>query len=107
MKINAVTSAIFLLVILGFGAYLESPYSFINKDFAYSNDQPVLAQPAEMEKPADVPELVDKLVKTEKVDGYTVETYEEFEVYKDKDGNEIKSEPTGKRETLKYWNNKE
>ncbi|WP_223590019.1 hypothetical protein [Neobacillus bataviensis] len=107
MKNKTVISVFFLLVILGFAAYLDSPYSFINNNYAYSDDQPVLAQPVEVEKPENVPELVDKLEKTKKEDGYIIETYEEYEVYKDQNGKVIKSEPTGKTETLKYWDYKD
>lgn len=103
MNIKTVTSVAFLLVTLGFAAYLDSPYSFLNNKYAYTADQPVIAQPVEVEPSGDVPELEEKLVKTEKVNGYIVETYEEYEVYKDKDGNVIKSEPTGKTDSIRYW----
>jgi hypothetical protein len=107
MKLKTFTSMLFLLAALGFAAYLDSPYSFINIDHAYSTDQPVMAQPVEVEPSSDVPVLEEKLEKTEKVPGYIVETYQEYEVYKDKDGNVIKSEPTGKIETLQYWNDQQ
>ena len=103
MKLKTFVSICFLLVTLGFAAYLDSPYSFINKDYAYSADQPVMAQPVEIEPSNDVPVLEEKLEKTEKMAGYIVETYQEYEVYKDKDGNVLKSEPTGKIDTLQYW----
>jgi hypothetical protein len=107
MKIKTFTSVLFLVAALGFAAYLDSPYSFINEDYAYSTDQPVMAQPVEVEPSSDIPVLEEKLEKVERVDGYIVETYQEYEVYKDKDGNVIKSEPTGKIETLQYWNNQQ
>lgn len=103
MKRKTVTSVFLLLVMLGLAAYLDSPYSFLNKNYAYTTDQPVMAQPVEVEQSSDVPELEEKLVNTKRVDGYIVETYEEFEVYKDKDGNVIKSEPTGKTDSIRYW----
>lgn len=103
MKRKTFTNVCFLIAILGFAAYLDSPYSFLNKDYAFSNDQPVMAQPVEVEPSEDTPVLEEKLEKREKVDGYILETYEEYEVYKDKDGNVVKSEPTGKTDTLKYW----
>jgi hypothetical protein len=105
MKLKTFICICFLLVTLGFSAYLDSPYSFINKDYAYSSDQPVMVQPVEVVPSPDVPVLEEKLIKTEKVDGYIVETYEEYEIYKDKDGNVLKSEPTGKIDTLQYWDN--
>ena len=107
MKLKTFISIFCLLVTLGFAAYLDSPYSFINKDVTYSADQPVMAQPVEVEPSSDIPVLEEKLEKIEKVDGYIVETYQEYEVYKDKDGNVIKSEPTGKIDTLQYWNDQE
>jgi len=103
MKIKTLTKGLFLLLTLGLVAYLESPYSFLNKNYAYSADQPVMAQPTDVEPPADIPVLEEKLEKTEHVDGYTVETYQEFEVYRDKKGNVTKRVPTSKTETLKYW----
>jgi hypothetical protein len=103
MKTKTFTNGLFLLLIVGLVAYLESPYSFLNKNYAYSADQPVVAQTAEMEPQTDIPVLEEKLEKTEHVDGYTVETYQEFEVYRDKDGNITKKIPTSKTETLKYW----
>ncbi|WP_040208972.1 hypothetical protein [Neobacillus jeddahensis] len=103
MKLKTITFVAFLLVCLGFAAYLDSPYSFLNVNYSYTADQPVIAEPASLEPSTDVPVLEEKLEKSERVDGYIVETYEEYEIYKDIDGNVIKSEPTGKTDTLKYW----
>jgi hypothetical protein len=103
MKKKTFANGLFLLLILGLVAYLESPFSILNKNYAYSADQPVIAQPAEIAPPTDIPVLEEKLEKTEHVDGYTVETYQEFEVYRDKAGNITKKVPTSKTETLKYW----
>jgi Rieske Fe-S protein len=107
MKLKKFIVVCFLITTLAFGAYLDSPYSFINKNYAYSADQPVIAQHVEVEPSSDIPVLEEKLEKTERVDGHIVETYQEYEVYKDKDGNVIKSEPTGKTETLQYWNDQQ
>ena len=107
MKLKTFVSICCLLVTLGFAAYLDSPYSFINKNYAYSTDQPVMVQPVDVEPSPDVPVLEEKLINTEKVDGYIVKTYEEYEVYKDKDGNVLKSEPTGKIDTLQYWDDQQ
>ncbi|MFL6559555.1 MAG: hypothetical protein ACJ8MO_26005, partial [Bacillus sp. (in: firmicutes)] len=96
-------SVFFVVILLGFSAYLDSPYSFLNKDYAYSNDQPVTAISAAVEPTTNVPETKERLVKREKEDGYIIETYEEYEIYKDKDGHVVKSEPTGQTDTLKYW----
>jgi hypothetical protein len=48
------------------------------------------------------PSLEDKLVDTKLVDGYTVETYQEFEIYKDKNGNIEKVVPTSHFDYLRY-----
>ncbi|MGV3464570.1 MAG: hypothetical protein ACO1OT_04675 [Heyndrickxia sp.] len=48
------------------------------------------------------PTLEERLVGTEEVDGYTVETYQEFEIYKDKDGNIQKVVPTTNFNYVKY-----
>jgi hypothetical protein len=106
LNAKAFTNGLFLFFILSLVAYLDSPYSFLNKNYAYSADQPVIAQPAEVEPPTDLPVLEEKLEKTTHVDGYTVETYQEFEVYRDKNGNVTKRVPTSKTETLKYWDKK-
>ncbi|MEH7418149.1 hypothetical protein V7266_23045 [Neobacillus drentensis] len=103
MKRKTFISVFFAVILLGFSAYLDSPYSFLNKNYAYSNDQPAVAIPASVESSTNVPETKEKLVKREKEAGYIIETYEEYEVYKDKDGQIVKSEPTGQTDTLKYW----
>ncbi|PLS09481.1 hypothetical protein [Neobacillus cucumis] len=103
MKRKTYFSVFFVVILLGFSAYLDSPYSFLNKDYAYSNEQPVQALPAAVEPSTDVPDTEERLVKREKKDGFILETYEEYEVFKDKDGHILKSEPTGQTDTLKYW----
>ncbi|PFO08490.1 hypothetical protein COJ85_03085 [Bacillus sp. AFS076308] len=103
MKRKTFISVFFAVILLGFSAYLDSPYSFLNKNYAYSNDQPAAAVPIAVEPSTDVPDTEERLVKREKKNGYIFETYEEYEVYKDKDGHILKSEPTGQTDTLKYW----
>ncbi|MED4224701.1 hypothetical protein [Neobacillus cucumis] len=103
MKRKTFICGLFALILLGFSAYLDSPYSFLNKNYAYSNDQPAAAISASAEPSTDVPETKEKLVKREKKNGYIIETYEEYEVYKDENGDITKSEPTGQSDTLKYW----
>lgn len=104
MKTKA--SAIFFLVlVLGFTAYLDSPYSFLNQPYTYSASEPVIASPALVDSipSTKAPEIVEKLEKRTKENGYIVETYREYEVYKDNNGETIKSVPTTKTDTLKYW----
>ncbi|MCM3727521.1 hypothetical protein M3226_17740 [Neobacillus cucumis] len=103
MKRKNFISVFFAVILLGFSAYLDSPYSFLNKNYAYSNDQPAAAVPAAEEPSTDIPATEERLVKRERKNGYIFETYEEYEVYKDKDGHILKSEATGQTDTLKYW----
>ncbi|OIK13272.1 hypothetical protein BIV60_14385 [Bacillus sp. MUM 116] len=99
------TSILALFFLLAFAAYLDSPFSFINKNHSYTATaikqkvaRPVTAAPSD-----EGPDLEEKLEKVEKVDGYFVETYQEYEVYKDDKGKVIKEIPTDHTETLKYW----
>lgn len=103
MKRKTFISVFFVLILLGFSAYLDSPYSFLNKDYAYSNDQPAAAIPAAEASSTDVTETEERLVERVEKNGYIIETYEEYEVSKDKDGHILESEPTGQTNTLKYW----
>lgn len=104
MKAVTFRNGLFLLLLIVLMAYLDSPYSILNKGYVYTEDQPASAQPIESEdEDTNSFVLEDKLEYTEKVDGYIVEIYQEFEVYRDKNGNVIKSIPTSKTETLKYW----
>jgi hypothetical protein len=99
-------SLLFLILIIGFAAYLDSPYSFLNKNYSYSADQPAAAQPMSKMIPTDTPDTEEKLVHKEKVNGYIVETYREYEVYKDAEGNVKKEVPTSQYDELKYWDYK-
>ncbi|HWO95357.1 MAG TPA: hypothetical protein VNM45_03250 [Bacillus sp. (in: firmicutes)] len=49
-------------------------------------------------------ELEVKLVNREEVDGYTVETYREYEIYRDKEGKVKESIPTSNYEYIRYMN---
>jgi hypothetical protein len=103
MKSKTFRNGLFLFLTLGLVAYLDSPFSFLNINYAYMADQPVIATLAKVDPPQDVPVMEEKLEKSEKVDGYIVETYQEFEVYRDQFGKVTKRVPTSKTETLKYW----
>ncbi|MGG5254036.1 hypothetical protein ACQYAD_11130 [Neobacillus sp. SM06] len=100
-----VSAVFFLVLTLGFMAYLDSPYSFLNRDFTYSASEPVTAVPTPNDQIPSTkqPDTVEKLEKRTKENGYIVETYREYEVYKDSNGNVTKSVPTSKTDTLRYW----
>ncbi|MEH7108362.1 hypothetical protein [Bacillus sp. JJ1764] len=104
MKRRTYISAVLLLSTLVLVAYLDSPYSILNKNYSYTAGQPATVEAVNTEPPTDLPELMEKKVKSEKVGDYIVETYEEYEIHRDKDGKIIDHEPTGKTETLRYWN---
>ena len=103
-----VPAVFFLLLTLGFMAYLDSPYSFLNRDFTYSASEPVttVANTKNQIPSTKQPDTVEKLEKQTKENGYIVETYREYEVYKDSNGNVTKSVPTSKTDTLRYWDYK-
>lgn len=105
MKLQTFTMLLFLFFLLAFSSYLDSPYSVINKDYSYMTSEPAVAQPVEVERPSEMPVLEQKLDHVKIIDGYYVETYQEYEVYYDKDDNVIKREPTSKTETVRYWEN--
>lgn len=97
------TTFLFLCIIVLLVAYLDSPYSFIHSGFSYSTSEPAVAQPVEVEPPTDVPVLENRLESVEKMDGYYVEIYQEYEVYYDEEGKVVKREPTSKTESVRYW----
>ena len=95
-----------LLILIGITAYLDSPYSILNRNYSLSADQPAVVQPMSKMVSSDESGIEEKLVKKAKVGGYIVETYREYEVYKDKDGNVSKKVPTSQYDELKYWDYK-
>lgn len=105
MKIvNHFTTFLILCIIVALVAYLDSPYSFIYNDYSYSTvSETAIAQPVEVEPPTDVPVLEYMLDDVEKMNGYFVETYQEYEVYYDEKGKVVKREPTSKTESIRYW----
>ncbi len=98
------TTLLFLMIIVALVAYLDSPYSFVHSGYAYSTiSEPAVAQPVEVEPPAGVPVLEYMLDDIQKMNGYYVEIYQEYEVYYDKEGKVVKREPTSKTESVRYW----
>lgn len=83
-------------------AYLDSPFSIMNKN--YSNVTEGTRQASVIfEKPA--PNLVEyemKLADRQKRNGYIIETYQEYEVKRNREGKIIESLPTSKVEEIKY-----
>lgn len=103
MKAKTFRNYLFLFLLIVLMAYLDSPYSILNKGYVYTKDQPASAQPVSIDKPTELPEIEERLEDVVRENGYIVETYQEYEVYRDQDGTITKEEPTDKTETLKYW----
>lgn len=104
-------SFIGILIILVYVSNLEA-FDIKNSDEYFgslyyldhsSADQPASADLGVEENiESIVPVLELKLVKQEKVNGHLIETYREYEVYKDANGEVMKRNPTGHYEFLKY-----
>ncbi|PLT29610.1 hypothetical protein [Peribacillus deserti] len=88
--------------LLAFAAFMETPGILQEKDTSSMQAVYGPSEDEETSKETEVPILESRLIHTEKEDGYIVETYQEYEVFKDKSGNEIKSVPTTKVEYLRY-----
>jgi hypothetical protein len=102
--ISHFTTLLFLMIIVAFVAYLDSPYSFVHSGYSYSTiSEPAVAKPVDVEPPADVPVLEYMLDDVQEMNGYYVEIYQEYEVYYDKEGKVVKREPTSKTESVRYW----
>lgn len=102
--------------------YLESPYSVMNKPYATSSSIPYEVAIAEESEPVSIEENDDtneETLETEEiaalnfslemvleskseVDDNIVETYREYEIYKDENGQVVKKVPTSKYEYLRY-----
>lgn len=105
---SKVMIGVFLLILLGAMAYLNS---FTAKTDVISTSQvsvpldesdEAIASGNDVIHQVEPDELESKLVDTEIIDGYLVETYREYEIYKDEDGNVTKIAPTSNYNYLKY-----
>jgi len=95
-------SLIGLIIAIFTTAYLDSPYSFMNKNYSTVTEG---SRPAAVmfEKPApNLVELEMKLIDQQERNGYIIETFREFEVKRNKEGKVIESVPTAKVEIIKY-----
>lgn len=98
------TTFLILCIIVALVAYLDSPYSFIHSGYSYSTiSEPAVAQPVDVEPPTDVLVLETRLDSVQRMDGYYVEIYQEYEVYYDENGKVVKRDPTSKTESVRYW----
>lgn len=101
MKKNAIFFILILLV--AFVAYMETPTARINKEYVYYYGETNESEEANTSTESlGAPELEYQLDSTVKEDGYIVETYREYEIYKDKNGEVIKTKATANTQTIKY-----
>lgn len=96
--------------------YLESPYSLFNKQYATISSIPyevAMSKQAETvstnEGPSEKEEItalnfsLDMVLENKsEVDGVIVETYQEYEIYKDENGKVVKKIPTSHFDYLRY-----
>jgi hypothetical protein len=91
-----------VLVIVGIASLLESPY-FIDQHKGEFYSIPASANVEEEEEADYVMSLEKELVGKDIIDGYVVEEYQEFEVYRDQEGQIVKSVPTSNFDYLRYF----
>ncbi|MFT8322586.1 MAG: hypothetical protein ABF649_17005 [Bacillus sp. (in: firmicutes)] len=96
-------AAIIVLILLAFAAYVETPTASINKDYVYFyGDTDETQEVNTAEESTGAPELEYKLDSTMKEDGYLVETYREYEIYKNDNGEVVKTIATNHTQSIKY-----
>lgn len=93
-----------VIVLLAFIAYIETPTASINKNqvLFYSptnEDQEVSSNTDEI---FGAPELEYKLEETKEEDGFIVEVYREYEIYKNRQGDIVKTVATDNTEFIHY-----
>jgi len=96
---------VIIVAVVAMIGYLDSP-QFFEKEQAIVSI-PVPADDAETattetEESAALPEFENRLVDLKEEDGYAVEVYQEYEVYKDEQGNVIERIPTENYHYLRY-----
>lgn len=98
----------FILVVAAIAiiGYFDSP-KFAEKEqsvstFPFPEEETTSATAAEEEEIKGIPELENRLVDMYQEDGYSIEVYQEYEVYKDEQGNVIERVPTENYDYLRY-----
>ncbi|MCH1627005.1 hypothetical protein [Fredinandcohnia quinoae] len=95
-----------LIIILGIISFIESEVVKNKETIVFSGlspDEQVDAKVENENLENLIPSLEMVLVDTQVVNGNTVETYQEYEVYKDKHGEIIQKVPTEYYEFLEFW----
>jgi hypothetical protein len=115
MLMKKIIVSIGLLACLGITFYYDTSTAFLSSEFRSS----ILYSPNEVEAiaiteqdvetdaevdPTDsiIPSLEYIFESQEEVDGYMIETYREYEIYRDENGDMIKKVPTSHFDFLKY-----
>ena len=122
-KVLPIAGLLFSILVI---CYFESPYSIINNEYAQVASIPnevLLAEDQEANNTAPEATETEEVANTEgneeiaalnyslemvlesktKKDGYIVETYREYEFYRDENGQVIKKVPTSNENTLRYY----
>jgi hypothetical protein len=111
---SMIFTILFLLFIFGTTAYLETTTvkeedtsGFLTSIPTVHEDEVTIAddQIEDGLLNSMIPTLEDKLVDTQLIDGYVVEEYREYEVYRDQEGKILKSVPTTNYSYIKYMKN--
>ncbi|MBT2669164.1 hypothetical protein J7J00_27700 [Bacillus sp. ISL-4] len=100
----------FLLMVLVPTLYLESSYleSLYNTEpliigqESENESEPAMAESKEQKKESLSFELDERLINKEVIDGYLVDTYREYELYKDQSGKVLKVIPTSNYNYIRY-----
>lgn len=108
-----IMSLLGILICLGLAFYFDSSTANVTNEFRSS----ILYTPEEMEAVAIqnedtqtvsdptqsmIPDLEYFLENKEEVNGYIIETYREYEIYTDENGNTMKKVPTSHYDYLRY-----
>lgn len=95
---------IVVLAIIGVIAILESPKMAIDQFTVDFYESIPVGGTIETDEVQDENMTLEKeLISKDIIDGYIVETYQEFEVYRDQKGKIMRSVPTSNYDYLKYF----
>ncbi|MFK2824762.1 hypothetical protein QYG89_03585 [Bacillus sp. B190/17] len=97
---------LFVILIAAFSFDFSSRGFLDSKKMTFQDSTPAMAESKEQEEPYQSSdfELEEKIVNVEEVNGYTIETYREYEIYKDEKGNVKQSIPTSNFNYIRYKN---
>ncbi|MGG3890999.1 hypothetical protein [Metabacillus fastidiosus] len=99
-----IITLLFILTIIVFVSYFKSSEKeYVTSFPSFSNEDSTVTTAVESdEEKLSLSVLEKKLVGSTYIDGYEVEVYREYEVYKDENGEIIESIPTSNYDYLRY-----